>query len=466
MSENRKLTLDARMLDDKKFSRFDSEKMMQVVDNVYQIWETSKNQKATQMIFSDLGVPLQYKNNPALNLDKSPNYFSAYDEIKTLLVERGVPEKEVRFIHEATDKTKEQMMKDMRSGQIRILLASTSKGGTGLNVQDKLLAVHHLDVPWRPSDITQRNGRIIRQGNEHDSVQIHHYLTKGTLDSFMWQTQAQKSKLIEQVMKGDPTIREMTELDHLSATASEFQAIAASNPYALKLLQTQQELSMLKNSRKRFYEAKLTDHRRLTQHKKDLPQLEKRRLAITKDIETLSAHPSPQAPVKLYLKDRTKDFIFDDKHTRTTLGEQLLSLIRQNLSDDKRVTQLATYRGFEICHKTVTSNQDLNTGTHLILRGQTDYIVPIDLKSPMGIVTRIDNQLERLDKVYQACKEDLTLYKETITYLEKIQADTFPKETDYRNKIQEVDQLQELMMANEASQTSDKSDDLDDEFTM
>ncbi|PEF14840.1 helicase, partial [Bacillus cereus] len=145
---------DKRTLDSQRYTAMDSDKLNQLVANVVQIYQTNNDSKATQMIFSDLSVPFKYRNSPSYNQDGTINTFSAYDEIKRLLVEKGIPDHEIRFIHEATDKNKEAMMREMRTGQIRVLLGSTGKAGTGLNVQDKLIAVHHLDVPWRPSDIT------------------------------------------------------------------------------------------------------------------------------------------------------------------------------------------------------------------------------------------------------------------------------------------------------------------------
>ena len=209
VGENRKLTLDMRALDDSIYSDIDSDKLNQVVANVFQIYQENDEKQSTQMIFSDQSVPYKYRNSQTYNLDGTINTFSAYDEIKAKLVARGIPEQEIRFIHEATDKNKEAMMRDMRTGKIRVLIGSTSKAGTGLNVQDKLIAVHHLDVPWRPSDITQRNGRIIRQGNENPLVQIHFYITKGSMDSFLWQIQEVKKNFIEQIMNGQSAAREM-----------------------------------------------------------------------------------------------------------------------------------------------------------------------------------------------------------------------------------------------------------------
>ncbi|NSN29924.1 hypothetical protein HRE00_15005, partial [Enterococcus faecalis] len=156
----------------------------------FEIWENSKERKSTQMIFSDSGTP-------------NPQRFNIYDELKLQLIEKGIPAEEIAFIHDAkNEKQREEIFDAMREGEIRVLLGSTSKLGTGTNVQRKLIACHHVDCPWRPSDIEQRDGRIIRQGNENEEVEIYRYVTKGSLDSFLWQIQEQKLTFINQVMTG------------------------------------------------------------------------------------------------------------------------------------------------------------------------------------------------------------------------------------------------------------------------
>ena len=176
-SEARKLALDMRLLDAELYVRADADKLMQVVERVDKVYHMEAKHKGTQMIFSDLGTP-------------NGKGFSVYQELKDLLVERGIPEEEIAFIHDAANKkAKLQLQRQMNAGEIRILMASTEKGGTGLNVQRRMKAVHHLDVPWKPSDIIQRNGRLVRQGNIYRKVNIFHYITKGSFDNYLWQIQ-------------------------------------------------------------------------------------------------------------------------------------------------------------------------------------------------------------------------------------------------------------------------------------
>ncbi|WP_141725781.1 helicase-related protein, partial [Streptococcus agalactiae] len=173
--EARKLAIDMRLIDP-AYNLSDNQKILQVVDNVERIYREGAGDKATQMIFSDIGTPKSKEEG-----------FDVYNELKDLLVDRGIPKEQIAFVHDAnTDEKKNSLSRKVNSGEVRILMASTEKGGTGLNVQSRMKAVHHLDVPWRPSDIVQRNGRLIRQGNMHQEVDIYHYITKGSFDNYLW----------------------------------------------------------------------------------------------------------------------------------------------------------------------------------------------------------------------------------------------------------------------------------------
>ncbi|NQS09231.1 DEAD/DEAH box helicase, partial [Streptococcus suis] len=221
--EARKLAIDMRLID-LAYSLSDNQKILQVVDNVERIYREGAEYKATQMIFTDIGTPKSKEEG-----------FDVYNELKALLVDRGIPKEEIAFVHDAnTDEKKNSLSRKVNSGEVRILMASTEKGGTGLNVQSRMKAVHHLDVPWRPSDIVQRNGRLIRQGNMHQEVDIYHYITKGSFDNYLWQTQENKLKYITQIMTSKDPVRSAEDIDEQTMTASDFKALATGNPY-LKL---------------------------------------------------------------------------------------------------------------------------------------------------------------------------------------------------------------------------------------
>ncbi|MFC4652444.1 helicase-related protein [Lactococcus nasutitermitis] len=442
LSENKKLTIDMRMLDDVQFSEEDSEKINQVVESVYKIWEETKAQRSTQMIFSDSGVPLKYKNKSSKNLDKSQNNFSAYDEIKRQLVAKGVPDSEVRFIHEATDATREQMMRDMRSGKIRILLASTSKGGTGRNVQDKLKAVHHLDVPWKPSDSTQRNGRIIRQGNENDDVQIHIYITKGSMDSFMWQTQENKKYVVDQLMSGHSDVREIDEMDNAFGP-SVYKAIATDDPVKAEYMQLEMQVDALFSARNRFYESKAAEEKRIEKEREKLPALEQRVPLVKQDIERLAQNKDADFEMTLFQNGREKHYDSEDK--KKEVAELFNRLVTQNATEEVQLTKIAEYRGFEIFHQSHgrSSQGELFElgGEEFLFKGATSYHAQLTLTSLLGTLAKINHYLDKLrDDLYKTTQE-IERIQTGITRIEQERKVPFPREKEFIEKKQRLQEL-------------------------
>lgn len=461
VGENRKLTLDMRALDDSVYSEMDSDKLNQVVDNVYQIYKDNDDKKSTQMIFSDLSVPYKYRNSQTFNSDGSINTFSAYDEIKRQLVLKGIPEHEIRFIHEATDKNKETMMREMRTGKIRVLLGSTGKAGTGLNVQDKLIAVHHLDVPWRPSDIAQRNGRIIRQGNENPLVQIHHYITKNSMDSFLWQTQEVKQNFIEQIMSGNSNAREMEELATDTPSPATFKASANGNPLQAEFMKLEMELQVLKRSRTRFYEGKVTDKNRIPEEQNRLSSFERRLVSIEKDLSNIS--DNKDKPFSLELSYNGEKKYFNDQDKKSDIGEFFAkrlngSVLKFQASVDRVGTvSLGHYRGFELLHSVTTSHEGMED---LILKGNAQYSVRVDTSAPTGILTRIDNKID--EGITRDYDNTLTEIDRLKTAIQKIQAEEdapFPKEEEYLEKMAHYNDLQESLKAERSGKVRDVSND-------
>lgn len=263
--EARKLAIDMRLIDP-AYSLSDNQKILQVVDNVERIYSEGAEDKATQMIFSDIGTPKSKEEG-----------FDVYNELKALLVDRGIPKEEIAFVHDAnTDEKKNSLSRKVNSGEVRILMASTEKGGTGLNVQSRMKAVHHLDVPWRPSDIVQRNGRLIRQGNMHQEVDIYHYITKGSFDNYLWQTQENKLKYITQIMTSKDPVRSAEDIDEQTMTASDFKALATGNPYLKLKMELENELTVLENQKRAFNRSKDEYRHTISYSEKHLPIMEKR----------------------------------------------------------------------------------------------------------------------------------------------------------------------------------------------
>lgn len=462
VGENRKLTLDMRALDDSIYSEMDSDKLNQVVDNVFQIYQENDDKKSTQMIFSDQSVPYKYRNSQTYNLDGTINKFSAYDEIKEKLVARGIPEQEIRFIHEATDKNKEAMMRDMRNGKIRVLIGSTSKAGTGLNVQDKLIAVHHLDVPWRPSDITQRNGRIIRQGNENPLVQIHFYITKGSMDSFLWQTQEVKKNFIEQILNGHSTARDMEELTTDTPSPASFKAAANGNPLQAEFMKLDMELQVLKRSRTRFYEGKSTDQKRIGEEKNRLSSFEKRLNSVEKDILDIKANKDK--PFSLELTYNGEKKFFSDQDKKSDVGEFFAKRLNGNVlhyqvsTERKALTSLGHYRGFELVHQ-VGSSTD-NTNHDLILKGNAQYSVRVDASAPTGILTRIDNKIdEGIVRDRENTLNEIDRLKTAINKIEEAENAPYPKEEEYKEKMEHYEELKDILKAERSEAARDVTND-------
>lgn len=217
-SDGRKIGLDQRLMNPMLPDDLNS-KLNACVNNVFRIWEDGKEDKLTQLLFCDLSTP------------KNDGTFNVYDDIKAKLINRGVPEEEIAFIHSAdTEAKKKELFSKVRPGQVRVLLGSTQKMGAGTNVQDRLVAVHHLDVGWRPSDMTQRNGRIIRQGNKNKEVQIYQYVTEGTFDAYLYQTLENKQKFISQIMTSKSPVRSCDDVDEQALSYAEIKALCAGNP--------------------------------------------------------------------------------------------------------------------------------------------------------------------------------------------------------------------------------------------
>ena len=423
--EARKLAIDMRLLDS-SYSLADNHKLLQVVDNVERIYREGMENKATQMIFSDIGTP-----------KKKDNGFDVYSEIKALLVDRGIPSKEIAFVHDAnSDEKKNSLSRKVNAGEVRILLASTEKGGTGLNVQSKMKAVHHLDVPWRPSDIQQRNGRIIRQGNENKEVDIYHYITKGSFDNYLWATQENKLRYIKQIMTSKEPIRAAEDIDEQTMTASDFKALATGNPYLKYKMELENDLTLLENQRRAFQRSK--DHYRhtISYCEENIPILEKRLSKYEGDIQQ-SEMSKDQAFSMTVGKQ-----VFDQ---RAEAGESLHRLIRHNQADSKEFRTLASYRGFDIKMLSLPTNQPLPETFSVKIVGENQYSVSLDLYSPLGTIQRLQHTIDHIKEDQVKTQNLLDELKDKWTTAKVEIEKNFPKEEDYQTKKAEYDVLAPLI---------------------
>lgn len=423
--EARKLAIDMRLLDS-SYSLADNHKLLQVVDNVERIYREGMANKATQMIFSDIGTP-----------KKKDNGFDVYSEIKALLVDRGIPSKEIAFVHDAnSDEKKNSLSRKVNAGEVRILLASTEKGGTGLNVQSKMKAVHHLDVPWRPSDIQQRNGRIIRQGNENKEVDIYHYITKGSFDNYLWATQENKLRYIKQIMTSKEPIRAAEDIDEQTMTASDFKALATGNPYLKYKMELENDLTLLENQRRAFQRSK--DHYRhtISYCEENMPILEKRLSKYDRDIQQ-SEMSKDQAFSMTVGKQAFEQ--------RAEAGESLHRLIRHNQADSKEFRTLASYRGFDIKMLSLPINQPLPESFSVKIVGENQYSVSLDLYSPLGTIQRLQHTIDHIKEDQVKTQNLLDELKDKLTTAKVEIEKNFPKEEDYQTKKAEYDVLAPLI---------------------
>lgn len=423
--EARKLAIDMRLLDS-SYSLADNHKLLQVVDNVERIYREGMEKKATQMIFSDIGTP-----------KKKDNGFDVYSEIKALLVDRGIPSKEIAFVHDAnSDEKKNSLSRKVNAGEVRILLASTEKGGTGLNVQSKMKAVHHLDVPWRPSDIQQRNGRIIRQGNENKEVDIYHYITKGSFDNYLWATQENKLRYIKQIMTSKEPIRAAEDIDEQTMTASDFKALATGNPYLKYKMELENDLTLLENQRRAFQRSK--DHYRhtISYCEENMPILEKRLSKYEGDIQQ-SEMSKDQAFSMTVGKQAFEQ--------RAEAGESLHRLIRHNQADSKEFRTLASYRGFDIKMLSLPTNQPLPETFSVKIVGENQYSVSLDLYSPLGTIQRLQHTIDHIKEDQVKTQNLLDELKDKWTTAKVEIEKNFPKEEDYQTKKAEYDVLAPLI---------------------
>lgn len=414
-SEARKLALDMRLLDAELYVRADADKLMQVVERVDKIYHMEAKHKGTQMIFSDLGTP-------------SGKGFSVYQELKDLLVERGIPEEEIAFIHDAANKkAKLQLQRQMNAGEIRILMASTEKGGTGLNVQRRMKAVHHLDVPWKPSDIIQRNGRLVRQGNIYRKVNIFHYITKGSFDNYLWQIQETKLRYITQIMTSRTPMRASEDIDEQTLSASEFKAIATGNPYLKLKMELDNEFELLSNRRKAWKRDIALSQKRIKQALKDKENYEKKLSLLVQDKE-LAEKTRPWKEVvekedgkKYEVEHNPFVMTFEPDGYEATkkdvAGNQLNYAMQMNVASaplHMKMTPLAHYRGFVLRALEQKSPWQPERMLDLHIIGQNSYAVCLDFASGIGTIQRINNVIDGMDKQAKLLQENIDRCADTI----------------------------------------------------
>ena len=381
-NDGRKAALDLRMIDP-NMPDLPNSKINMAVENIYRVWLENKEDKLTQLVFCDLSTP------------KNDGTFNVYDDIKNKLIQRGIPEEEIEFIHNAkTNPQKLKLFEDMRNGTKRILIGSTSKMGAGMNVQDKLIALHHLDCPWRPSDIEQREGRILRQGNQNEEVEIYRYVTEGSFDAYSYQLIQTKSTFINQIMaNSNGSGRTAEDLDRDTLTYAEVKALASGNPLILEKFKVENELKQLYLSKSRYdkshmeLESKFNRElpRQLKYQQQYLSGLEE---DITK-VQDLSADN---------FRITIKDQYFDSRKDASTKFYQSLALLKTG-----EETKIGEISGFDI----IGTREELRFTPIVFIKGVGKYKVEINNIDEIGNILKLENMLKSFEGKINTVKEQI-----------------------------------------------------------
>lgn len=421
-NDGRKLALDQRMLND-MLPDFEGSKINACVDNIYRIWKENADKKSAQLVFCDLSTP------------KNDGTFSVYNDIRKKLIERGIPESEVKFIHEAdTDMKKKELFQKTRKGEVRVLLGSTQKMGAGTNVQDKLIALHDVDCPWRPSDLEQRSGRIVRQGNENPQVDIYRYVTEQTFDAYLYQLVEGKQKFASQIMTSKSPVRSAEDIDETALSYAEIKMLATGNPYIKEKMDLDIQVQKLKMLKSNFLSEKYgLEDKVIKFYPQQIAYLKSRVEGLTKDVETAKLHPKPidEQPLGMVVSGVT----YSEK---AEAGQAIINACKSMNSPD--AIPLGEYRGFqmELYFDMVQRNYVVK------LKGETSRDVPLG-DDAHGNIMRIDNGIERFEETLADTKNSLeNTEKQFETAKQEIEK-PFAKEEELRAKTARLDELNILL---------------------
>ena len=421
-NDGRKLALDQRMLND-MLPDFEGSKINACVDNIYRIWKENADKKSAQLVFCDLSTP------------KNDGTFSVYNDIRKKLIERGIPESEVKFIHEAdTDMKKKELFQKTRKGEVRVLLGSTQKMGAGTNVQDKLIALHDVDCPWRPSDLEQRSGRIVRQGNENPQVDIYRYVTEQTFDAYLYQLVEGKQKFASQIMTSKSPVRSAEDIDETALSYAEIKMLATGNPYIKEKMDLDIQVQKLKMLKSNFLSEKYgLEDKVIKFYPQQIAYLKSRVEGLTKDVETAKSHPKPidEQPLGMMVSGVS----YSEK---AEAGQAIINACKSMNSPN--AIPLGEYRGFqmELYFDTVQRNYVVK------LKGETSRDVPLGDDSH-GNIVRIDNGIERFEEALADTKNSLeNTEKQFETAKQEIEK-PFAKEEELRAKTARLDELNILL---------------------
>ena len=426
-NDGRKIGLDVRLMNP-MLPDDPNSKLNVCVQNVLKIWEEGKDQKLTQLLFCDLSTP------------KNDGNFNVYDDIRKKLIAVGVPENEIEFIHNAdTEAKKAALFSKVRSGDVRVLLGSTAKMGAGTNVQSRLVAVHHLDVGWKPSDMTQRNGRIIRQGNMNKEVKVFNYVTEGTFDSYLFQTLENKQRFISQIMTSKSPVRSCEDVDEQALSYAEIKALCAGNPLIKEKMDLDVQVAKLKVLKADHQSQKFRlQDKLLTKFPADIQETNAHIAGLKADAQLAATHPQGKEE---FCGMVIKGVAYDEKKTA---GERLVLACSELPNAEEKV--IGSYRGFELSLRFDTFRSEYQA----LLKGQRKYTVPLGT-DPLGNIIRLDNSLNNFPERITAAENELdTLHQQQAAAQIEVEK-PFPQEEELAEKSARLAELNAQLDVDEKS---------------
>ena len=438
-NDGRKIGLDVRLMNP-MLPDDPNSKLNVCVQNVLKIWEEGKEQKLTQLLFCDLSTP------------KNDGNFNVYDDIRKKLIAAGVPENEIEFIHNAdTEAKKAALFSKVRSGDVRVLLGSTAKMGAGTNVQSRLVAVHHLDVGWKPSDMTQRNGRIIRQGNMNKEVKVFNYVTEGTFDSYLFQTLENKQRFISQIMTSKSPVRSCEDVDEQALSYAEIKALCAGNPLIKEKMDLDVQVAKLKVLKADHQSQKFRlQDKLLTKFPADIRETNAYIAGVKADAQLAAAHPQVQEG---FCGMTIKGVTYDEKKTA---GERLVLACSELPNAEEKV--IGSYRGFELSLRF----DAFRTEYQALLKGQRKYTVPLG-NDPLGNIIRLDNSLNNFPERITAAENELTTLHQQQAAAQIEVEKPFPQEEELAEKSARLAELNAQLDVDEKSHDPEQEEQPDED---
>lgn len=439
-NDGRKLALDQRLTND-MLEDFEHSKVATCADNIYSIWDKTSEDKSAQLVFCDLSTP------------HNDGKFNVYDDLKTKLIDRGILEEEIAFIHDAnTDARKQELFNKVRRGQVRVLIGSTQKMGAGTNCQDRLIALHDLDCPWRPSDLIQRSGRIIRQGNKNPEVDIYRYVTEGTFDAYLYQLVENKQRFISQIMTSKTPVRFAEDIDETALSYAEIKALAAGNPDIIEKTELDTQVAKLKLLKQNYLSEKYElEDKVIKYYPNEIKRLGNRIEDMKEDIEVFNNNNTPD---NSFEKMNIKGTDFTE---RKEAGEKIIEICKSMTNPEP--LEIGEYKGFKI----ILSFDTMDRKFYASMKNNLSYKTELG-SDPSGNITRIDNVLNGIETRLSSVENNLEDTKKNYESAKKEIEKPFPQEEELKTKSKRLDELNiKLNLNNKDKEIIDDGNDISDD---